>query len=338
MRWQRFVVLALCGFVCAGIARTEARDRLYYLGYEVIQVIDGDTDAIVADIPINGATREVGLTADRKFLYVATNRHLVHKVDLAANRVVSTVDLSGDDWDRFMFGFALDADGKTAYGALMSRTASKGEVVVGKPVVAQFDLATGKVLRSVEVPWGVAHLVAVKGGKTIYAIGQDLYKIDTTGADMKIVETVPMFAKEMNILPFWDYAFDNGGVASMNYYTPRAMGLLLVDQATGNMQDIVLTGEPAMAYSVVLAPDRKKAYAVMDDLTVIDLEKKTYVASVPIKEGTCYGVNVSSDGRKIYAGGGGSTLTVFDARTLKPIKVLQMASDGMDLRRVSVPD
>ncbi len=335
----KLLLIACTAIACtihAGVA--EARDRLYYLGYEVIQVIDGETDAIVADIPIKGATRDVALTADKKFMYVATNRHLVHKVDLAANRVVESVDLASDGWDRFMFGFALDADGKTAYGALMSRTTKKDQIIVGKPVVAQFDLASGRLLRSVEVPWGVAHLVAVKGGKTIYAIGQDLYKIDTTGTEMKIVETVPMFDKEMNILPFWDYAFDNGGVASMNYYTPKAMGLLLVDQATGDIRDIVLKGEPAMAYSVVLAPDGRKAYAVMDDLTVIDLDKKTYVASVPIKEGTCYGVNVSSDGRKIYVGAGGSTLTVFDARTLKPIKVLQMASDGMDLRRISVPD
>jgi DNA-binding beta-propeller fold protein YncE len=90
-----------------------------------------------------------------------------------------------------------------------------------------------------------------------------------------------------------------------------------------------------MAYSVILSPDRRLAYAVMDDLTVIDLAKKTYIASVPIKEGTCYGINVSADGRKIYVAGGGSTLTIFDAQTLKPMKVLQMASDGMDLRRIS---
>jgi len=336
MRRQRLLLLILFAIMGAGeAARTEARDRFYYLGYEIIQVIDGDTDTIVADIPIKGATREVGLTADRKFLYVAANRRLVHKVDLAENRVVGTVDLSNDGWDRLMFGFVLDPDGKTAYGALMSRRTNNGEAVVGKPVVAQFDLATGKLLRSVEVPWGVAHLVSVKGGKTIYAFGQDIYKIDTTGSELKLAETVPMFDKKMNILPFWDYAFDNGGVASMNYYTPDAMGLLLLDQETGDLQDVLLKGEPAMAYSVILSPDRKKAYGVMDDLTVIDLAKKTYTASVPIKEGTCYGVNVSADGRKIYVGGGGSTLTIFDAQTLKPMKVLQMASDGMDLRRIS---
>ena len=335
MRWTRMVLLALAAALCVGqTGLAAAGDRFYYLGYGIIQVIDGDTDAIVADIAIKGAVREVGVSADKKFLYVTTSRRFVHKLDLAENRVIGTVDLSGGGWDRLMFGFVLGADGTSAYGALMASKSEGGEVVIGKPVVAQFDLATGKLLRSVEVPWGVAHLVSVKAGRMLYAFGQDLYKIDTTGGDLKLVETVPMFDKQMNILPFWDYAFDNGGVASMNYYTPQAMGLLLVHQDTGEMQDIVIKGEPAMAYSVVLSPDRKRAYAVMDDLTVIDLVKKTYVAAVPIKEGTSYGVNVSSDGRKIYVGGGGSTLTVFDAHTLKPIKVLQMASDGMDLRRI----
>src|SRR5512134_668134 len=255
MRWQRSLVLFVAsGLLLAHALRADARDRFYYLGYGIIQVIDGDTDAIVADIPIKGATREVGLAADRKHLYVTTNRHLVHKVDLGENRVVATVDVSNDGWDRVMFGFVVDADGKTAYGAFMSRKTDKGDVVIGKPVVAQFELATGKLLRSVEVPWGVAHLVSVRDGKTLYAFGQDLYKIDTTGADLKLVETVPMFDKGMNILPFWDYVFDNGGVASMNYYTEKFMGLLLVDQETGDVNDIVLEGDPAMAYSVVLAP------------------------------------------------------------------------------------
>jgi DNA-binding beta-propeller fold protein YncE len=336
MSWQRLLGLGLASALCLGHAgHSDARDRFYYLGYEIIQVIDGDSDSIIADIPIKGATREVGLTADRKFMYVAANRHLVHKVDLAENRVVATADVSNGGWDRLMFGFVVDSDGRTGYGGFMSRKTDRGEVVIGKPVVAQFELATGKLLRSVEVPWGVAHLVSVKGGRTLYAFGKDLYKIDTSGSELKVTETVPMFDKGMNILPFWDYAFDNGGMASMNYYTEKYMGLLLVDQRSGEIDDIVLKGEPAMAYSVVLAPDRKKAYAVMDDLTVIDLAKKTYLASVPIKEGTCYGVNVSADGRKIYVAGGGSTLTIFDAQTLKPMKVLQMASDGMDLRRIA---
>jgi DNA-binding beta-propeller fold protein YncE len=217
----------------------------------------------------------------------------------------------------------------------MSRRTESGEVVIGTPVVAQFELETGRFLRSVEVPWGVAHLVSVSGGRTLYALGKDLYKIDTTGSTLRISQTLPMFDRKMNLLPFWDYAFDNGGVASMNYYTPDLMGLLLVDQSTGAITDIPLKGAPAMAYSVVLSPDRKKAYAVMDDLTVIDLNRKAYLRSIPVEEGTSYGVNVSGDGSKVYVAGGGSTVSVYDAKTLKRLKVLQMATDGMDLRRIS---
>ncbi|MCL4764045.1 MAG: hypothetical protein KJ018_20095 [Burkholderiales bacterium] len=331
---MRIVLAALALLAAAHALPAAAGDRFYYLGYGVVQVVDGDADTIVADIPIKGAVREVDVTPDRKFMYVAANRRHVHKVDLTTNRVVASIDLASDGWERFMFGFALAADGTSAYGAMMSRRADKGEAIVGRPVVAQFDLATGKILRSVEVPWGVAHLVAVRGGAQLYAFGQALYTIDTTQPELAVVATRPLAGRGMNILPFWDYTFDNGGVASMNYYTATHMGLLIVDQKSGAIDDLPLRGDPVMAYSVVLAPDRKLAYAVMDELTVIDLARKTYARSVPVAEGTSYGVNVSSDGRKVYVAGGGSTLTVYDARTLKPLKVLQMASDGMDLRRL----
>ncbi|CAG0958673.1 hypothetical protein BURK1_00594 [Burkholderiales bacterium] len=335
MRWVPLILATMAALALGLAPRAEAGDRYYYMGYGVVQVIDGDTDTIVADIPVKGAVRNVDLSADRRFLYVTTNRHLVHKVDLAHNRVVSTADVKTDGWDRVMFGFVLAPDGRTAYGAFMSRRADKGEVFIGKPVVAQFELDTGRIVRSVEVPWGVAHLVSVRDGSSIYAFGQDLYTIDTTGPELRIAATQPILDKGMNMLPFWDYTFDNGGIASMNYYTATSMGLMIVDQKTGVIDDLVLKGDPAMAYSVVLAPDRKRAWAVMDDLTEIDLASRSYLRSVPIAEGTCYGVNVSSDGRKVYVAGGGSTLTVYDAKTLKPLKVLQMASDGMDLRRVT---
>ena len=101
------------------------------------------------------------------------------------------------------------------------------------------------------------------------------------------------------------------------------------------MTDIPLKGDPVFAYSVIFSPDRKKVYAVMDDLSVIDVAGKTYGPVAHIKEGTSYAVNVSSDGKKVYVGAGGSSVTVYDAETLKPLKVIKMASDAMDLRRVA---
>jgi DNA-binding beta-propeller fold protein YncE len=313
----------------------QAKDRFYHLGLGMIEVIDGDRDAIVAKIPLRGWTREAAVTSDKKFMYVTASRHLIHKVSLAENKVVATADVSGDGWDRFVFGLTIAADDRTAFAAVMSRSTRDGEAVVGAPVVAQLDLASGKIVRSVEVPWGVVQLVKVKGGQQVYAIGKDLYKIDAAGEALKIVETVPLFEKKWNLLPFWDYTWENGGLGAMNYYTPELMGLLAVDEKTGDITDIPIQGDPVLAYSVIVAPGRKTAYAVMDDLTVIDLENKKYGPVIPLKQGTSYGVNLSSDGKKIYVGSGGASVTVFDAATLKPLKVLQLATDGMDLRRVT---
>jgi len=336
MRGNTPGLVAIAAALAAAWGRpAQARDRLYHLGQGMIEVIDGERDAVAARIEVRGWMREAALTSDRKFLYVTASRHLIHKLSLADDKLVATVDVSGDGWERFIFGFAIGPDDRTAYAAMMSRTTRDGEAVVGAPVVAQIDLASGKILRSVEVPWGIAQIVAVKGGQQIYAFGKDLYKIDAAGGELRLVETVPMFDKKWNLLPLWNYTWENGGRAAANYYTPEIMGILVVDQKTGDVTDIPIQGDPVLAYSVVLAPDGKTAYAVMDDLTVIDLEGRKVRKAVPLRQGTNYAVNFSADGKKVYVGSGGATLTVFDAATLRPLKVVKLATDGMDLRRVT---
>lgn len=312
-----------------------AKDIFYYIGYGMVQVVDGDTDAIVADIPVDGWLRASQFSADRKFLYVLAKRHLIHKIDLAKNQVVSTIDVNGDGWDRFMYGFELGADGKSAFVTILARSTKNGEAVVAAPILAQIDLERGHILRSIEVPWGSATLVSIKNASSIYVVGKDIVKVDVSGEEMKVIGTYPMFEKQWNILPFWSYTMENGGVFMANYYTPELMGLVSIDTNTGEIADMPLDGPPVFAYSVIRSPDKKKAYAVMDELTVIDLETRSYGPIIPIPDGTCYAINVSSDGKKIYVSGGGSTTTIFAAETLKPIKVLQMETDGMDFKRLT---
>jgi DNA-binding beta-propeller fold protein YncE len=312
-----------------------AKDIFYYIGYGVVQVVDGDSDAIVADIPVKGWLRESDFSADRKFLYVVANRRLIHKIDLAEKRVVSTIDVGDQDWDRFIYGFDLAPDGKSAFVNLLSRTTARGEVVVAVPVLAQIDLEDGRILRSIEVPWGSAALVSVNHASQIYVIGKDIVKIDVSGEEMQLIDTYPMFEKKWNVLPLWDNTMENGGVFMVNYYTPELMGLLSIDANSGEISDTPLDGPPVFAYSVMRSPDKKKVYAVMDELTVIDLATRSYESVLPIPGGTHYAINVSSDGKKVYVSGGGSTTTVYDAESLKPIKVLQMETDGMDLRRLT---
>jgi DNA-binding beta-propeller fold protein YncE len=335
----RPLLVALTALAVLGAAApspSPAKDLFFYLGYELIQVVDGDTDAIVGDIPVTGFIRESAFSADNKTLYVTANRHLIHKIDLASRKVVGTADVSSGGWKRFIYGFALAPDGTTAYATLIARTTEAGEVRVNSPVLAQIDLGTGKILRQIDVPWGSAKLVAVKDATQVYVLGKDIVKVDVSGKTMKAIGTYGMFEKQWNILPLWDYSDENGGVFMGNYYTPELMGLVNIHKATGEIEDVPLNGIPVFAYSAIYSPDKKRAYAVMDDLNVIDMETRTYRSIVPMHEGTSYAVNVSSDGKKVYAAGGGSTINVYDAETLALRKVLQMETDGMDLRRLSL--
>ena len=322
-------------FMGVNAESTYAKDTFYYIGYGMIQVVDGDTDSIVADIPVDGWLRETDFSADEKFLYVVAKRHLIHKIDLAEQRVVSTIDVGSDGWERFIYGFDLAPDGKSAFVNLLSRKTDDGEVIVAAPQLAQIDLADGRILRSIEVPWSSASLGSVKNASNIYVIGKDIVKVDVSSEEMKLIGTYPMFEKKWNILPLWDNTRENGGVFMVNYYTPELMGLVSIDTRSGEIIDTPLDGVPVFAYSVMLSADKKKVYAVMDELTVIDLETRSYEAVIPIPGGTNYAINVSSDGKKIYVSGGGATTTVYDAKSLKPVKVLQMKTDGMDFRRLT---
>jgi len=341
IRQKCFTIAAVALCLMAIAALGEAKEYIFNLGYSMVSVVDSDTDEIVADIPVNGWTREAGWTKDKKFLYVTSKRHLISKIDLQQMKVVSSVDINQDGWQRFIFGFMLDDSGKTAWASLMTRKTEGGDVVIPAPVIAQIDLETGKILRSVEVPLGVAGVVKLKNKDMVYAVGKDLYKIDTSTPDMKIVETYSMFDREMNVLVLWPQTQENGDTILVNYYggknadgSPKFMGLLSVDGNNGESKEVSVKGPPVMLYTTNYSNDRKKVYGVMDDLVVIDLETSSISTIIPIHEGTQYGVFPSEDGKKIYAGAGGSTMVVYDAETVKPIKVIQFKTDGWALAKM----
>ena len=85
-RVKKLKILLSAASLFLGLYATDAlaKDVFYYIGYENIQVIDGDSDTIVADIPVDGWLRETDFSADKKYLYATSRRHLIDKIDLAA--------------------------------------------------------------------------------------------------------------------------------------------------------------------------------------------------------------------------------------------------------------
>ena len=325
-------LMALC--FLSGAGQSEAKELIFNLGYGKIQVIDVSTDELLPDIDIKGWGREASFSADKKFMYVTASRHLIHKIDIEQNRVVKTIDMHHGGWQRFVYGMELVEDGKTAYVHFFSRKTDKGEAVVGQPAVAQIDLESGKILRSIEVPFGVVYLAYAKNSRKIYAVGQDVYLIDVAGKEMKTAGIYPLFDKKMNILPLFSYAAENNGVALLPYWIGEAPGLLSIDTNTGKIAETSIKN-PMMVYGAIYSPDMKKAYANMDELYVIDLATQTVTNTEVIPSGTTFSIMTSADGKKIYLQGG-PTISIYDADTLKLVKVLEMSTDGMLLRRLTL--
>ncbi|WP_020674658.1 YncE family protein [Geopsychrobacter electrodiphilus] len=336
MAFKKYLFLAalLLGttLICS---RVEAKDLIFQMGNEMIQVIDADTDHIT-NIPMKGAARDSSFTADKKFLYVTGSRRVINKLDLQKMKIVKSINVEKKGWERFIYGMAISQDGKTGYVSVFSRRTENGEAIIGAPEVLQINLDNGKILRSLKIPFGVVSLCLVENDTKLYAVGQDIFTIDLSHKQMKIVDTIPMFDKGMNILALWNYTEENGGVWLSPYYSAEGMGLLSIDTKTGKVNETMLKGEPPFAYNAIYSPDKTKAYAVMDEVAVIDLKTRTYSKIVPIPEGTCYGIMPTTDGKKLYVGAGGSTITVFDVASMKPIKVLQMETDAMGLRRLTL--
>lgn len=325
-------VMTLCITMLRGSG--EAKELIFNLGYGKVQVIDVATDELLPDIEMKGWGREASFSADKKFMYVTASRHMIHKIDLEKMKVVNTIDLHKGEWQRFVFGMDLAEDGKTAYVHLFSRKTEKGEAVVAPPVVAQIDLESGNILKSVEVPIGVCYLAYSKSKQTIYAVGLDVYMIDVAGKEMKVSGTYPMFDKKMNILPLFSYAPENNGVALLPYWIGESPGLLSIDTNTGKITETTIK-KPMMVYGAIYSPNMKKAYANMDELYVIDIATGAITDTKVIPSGTTFSVNTSADGKKIYLQGG-PTITIYDAGTLKVVKELKLSTDGMLLRRITL--
>ena len=329
---RHFFILALVLCAAAFAVQAQAKDLVFNEGYDLVQVIDASNYQI-SNIPIKGAVRDSAFSANNKYFYVTGSRRFIEKIDIKKRKLVKTIKVQSDGWqDRFIYGIALTKDGRYAYVNLIDRKIEGDEAVVGHPEVAEIDLNTGKVLRSVKVPWGVASLALVKDDSTLYAVGQDIYAIDVASRKMTITKTIPEFKKGINMLAFWPYVHENGGIWLSPYYTPTGWGLFSINTHNGKIAQTPIKGMPLFAYGAVYSPDHKKAYSVMDDIGVLNLQTRTVEKVIPNQDGTCYGGVVSSDGHRLFVGAGGSTITVYDTATMKPIRELQMKTDAMGLR------
>jgi len=312
--------------------------ELYVLGVHPhgIVIFDGTRNEIAGQIQTRGrAPKELVPSPDGKFVYTTTDgRAKLEVVNLETRSIDRVLEITPPGYRLTIYGLVLNAKGDRLYVHVKPVRELMDRYVVESPQIWSVDVASGKTLKIAEVPQGVAALALTRDERKLIAWGRDLYYVDV--AQNRITDTFPLMnqtsptAGALNTLALF-IQFERSGIFSIPYYTKDPitakdlMGLVNLDVTNGKV-DVVELGSPIPLYSAVVSPDRKHAYAVMNQLLAIDLEKKR-ITQVTDLERTRYGANISRDGKRLFVSGAAPFIHVYDTSTLQLIKTIELPGD-----------
>jgi hypothetical protein len=327
--------------------RISGGDGLMYIGTYAgdIQIFDEATEKLVGRIELqNGIPRSLVPSQDRSRFYALDSTYeKIEVVDIASRKSLKTFNLR--DGNRRTRVIGMQVDPLDRFLILLTRTATKlvDRWEIGPATLQQFDLATGKITRT--IPWPrneEREFVNVRfspDGKLAYFFGDEVLILDTT--DFKEVESWPYQQPaeaglgRINLGPVHDFYDPPGmftGLLTMQdpVQNRRMMGIGRVDLAARRI-DFTPLG-PAEQVSFAKAPDHKRAYGIKSDIGryefwTFDLEKNALVSRAEFAGRPRMGLRVSSNGKLIYIYVAGATIDVYDAATYKYLRTIQMNAD-----------
>lgn len=345
LRWMTFLLAAIActGAAAADYLLTATRpNRLHMVDLATRQVSRS------FDIPGDGIPVSISVAKDGKVAYVLTNRfESVVGIDLDTGKQVFRADFSDRDTRvKAMFAMTVSDDGKRLYVHQSPVKLKRYEYEVLDTRIAVYDTAAGlaaKPLRSFPAPRRISLLMPGAGPDRIAALGWDIYILDAESGAVK--KTLPLRnwqrpgVGEPDILTIWPH-FEMSRSFSAPYYVPMTeadpqspesfkTGILAYDLDSETLRQAEFENATRGFFSSVMSPANKnEAYAVMNQLTHIDLEGKRVIGSEPLEQ-TYYAINASADGKEIYLGGALDKIAVHDAQTLKRIAEIRLP-EGSD--------
>jgi DNA-binding beta-propeller fold protein YncE len=269
----------------------------------------------------------------------------IEVVDLPSQRVVDEVKLSSPERRVRMYGAAPDASGKVLYITVEAVRMEADRFLPENVDVVRYDLESHRVLdsfplpSSIEAPFLPPLLRPAPDGKTLYVLSQNIYVLD--------IETQEIVDK----IDLWKPRAPGYGAAGLGfllvevdpgilygfYRSPdpilkkMVFGINRVDLARREIESFDVSTDVNVEWFTV-SPDGKRAYAGMGDMVAVDLETRKLVAlKERVEQGrTNTTLVVSSDGTKLFVGGVGPQIHVYDAKTLEPLRKIHAGGDIMN--------
>ena len=310
-----------------------------------IEILDEATEKQIGEIKLKtGSATRMNLSTDKKRFYLLnTNLEDIEVVDIASRQVIDTFRLSEGNKKVRIRSFMADPSNSTII--LLTKTATKqiDRFEVGPSTLLQYDLKEHKVLRTIPWPKGeereFASIKFSPDGKLLYFFGEDISIYDT--ATFKEVDKWELSRPIEDGFGRIGFNSSDDFYEEPGYFTGlfqvqdavehrHIMGIARVNLPAKSV-DFYALG-PATQLQFTLAPGRKRAYAVHDEIGryefwSFDLEHKTIDRRQEFQGRPRMAIKTSSNGKILYIYQAGSTIDLYDAATFNRLRTITLDMD-----------
>ena len=318
-----------------------------------ILIVDEATFRVTGEIPLAksrpGMSYPLQLSQDRKrLLSYGLNLEDIEIVDIATRRVVDTLTLSeGNNKVRLDCYDSCGEHGtRLAFG---TRPAKKlvDRFEIGPRALVEYDLEKKRVGRTIPWPKGEEQertgLLYSPDGKLLYVLAaEDVFVYDT--ATLSVVDKWELSRPVEDGFGRLEVAATTDINDQPGFFTGifevddpvqhrRIMGIARFDLA-GKKVDFWTVGPAKPLRQFALAPGRKKAYSILDEINnwelwTFDLEGRRLEKRTPM---TATGrprmsLAVSSNGKILYIFGAGNTIDLYDAQTHRFLRTVTLDAE-----------
>ena len=329
---------------------TGGNGTLYIGGYpNLIWMIDEATEKVVGTIHTKGGIpRRLNLTRDKKLFYIIdATQEVVEVVDIASKTTLDTFKLT--EGSKRVRINSIEPDPTNRYAILLTRTDVKmtDRVDIGPAVLLQYDLKEHKIIRTIDWPDGQerdqANLLFSPDGKFLYFLGNEILIFETekfTQVDKwdlsNLEEGLGQVSVSFGGFGGLDTVNDEPGflTTTLTIEDPvqhrRMIGVARIDL---NKKDLdFYTLGPAGGVTIVLAPDRKRAYGLESavgryEFWTIDLEQRKITSRAEFAGRPRMALKTSSNGKVLYIYQAGNTIDLYEAATYKYLRTIELDGD-----------
>ncbi len=328
-------------------------DGTFYVGAfpNRIYVIDEATEQVVdtIEMTLGGPPNEMRMSADGSRMYMRDRTfEQVEVIDLEARSTIDTFTLSEGATKVRIRSLVVSPD--DAYAVLLADTAIKhpDRFEIAPRRLLQVDLASHEIMR--EIPWPDgeertgASMMFSPGGDLLYLFGGEILALDTDS--FEVVDRWELSSIEAPDLERFSFGFGVDRNEEPGFFTNlfrvrdpvqnrRLMGIARINLAERDV-DFYTLGPDQPLSSFSLAPDRRKAYAVLKrighyEIWTFDLEGRRVEQRQVVEGRPRMSLAVSTNGRLLYVHQAGATIDLLEASTYRYLRTISLDGDMTNL-------